>query len=552
MGQAQKSRFASFWRTAHQQARQDLKARGWRSTLWTICYFFFVGLVHGFVVLATLGSLGSIVTEQQRVCAPDGDFYMDPEDFSFWHTSGFFQITLGFGELTFAQAKVVDVIWDVVVGRGGQALLALLSWSVFKHHVTTSMQVAPVTFNTFRTIFVQCDASWLGVWRLLDDFSRRRALQSRVAMAFMLVTMVYILAFPTLAGAMKGYSANVQPFVQGSDSSYIPFADFRPIYYVIHDGDRIGQHKDFEIAEYAVGDEGESKTLTYTPLVPAEQNSCEMVGNATDYVLTYGSGVQDVNSTFRNYTLSSPTLNITTYTLPSYYLDFYPKRNDGGLENLMSTPAHMAWIQDGRIYNKTEMANLGRCQPNKTYNWGFSFIQVIVMILLLLTWIIGTDIMYVCAHSTLQKRGNARTQVVGEYQAILELSHAMQLELTHRPDPQDKDTESQLRRRITRDWNGGAISFRSEEILADHGSARSFRKTLKREALWLVMLIMATPAAVFCGWMLPTLAPSVIIFPFLIVFAMCVRTTGPSSAVVLFWSTLLLCIVQVVVVVVLF
>jgi len=31
-----------------------------------------------------------------------------------WSSSGFFQVTLAAGHLTFAGAKAVDVIWDVV------------------------------------------------------------------------------------------------------------------------------------------------------------------------------------------------------------------------------------------------------------------------------------------------------------------------------------------------------------------------------------------------------------------------------------------------------
>ncbi|KAF2819702.1 hypothetical protein CC86DRAFT_412631 [Ophiobolus disseminans] len=58
------------------------------------------------------------------MCQPDDSFTTDPWTFNHWASSGVFQITMGYGKLKFSQAKAVDVVWDAVVGRGGQALLA--------------------------------------------------------------------------------------------------------------------------------------------------------------------------------------------------------------------------------------------------------------------------------------------------------------------------------------------------------------------------------------------------------------------------------------------
>ena len=52
-----------------------------------------------------------------RTCRPDGDFRLirDPyESYNAWSASTFFQITASSGELSFTQAKVIDVVWDVV------------------------------------------------------------------------------------------------------------------------------------------------------------------------------------------------------------------------------------------------------------------------------------------------------------------------------------------------------------------------------------------------------------------------------------------------------
>lgn len=47
-------------------------------------------------------------------CLPDGNFNIYSDSYSPWATEGTFQITMAYGAISFGQAKVIDVIWDVV------------------------------------------------------------------------------------------------------------------------------------------------------------------------------------------------------------------------------------------------------------------------------------------------------------------------------------------------------------------------------------------------------------------------------------------------------
>ena len=67
------------------------------------------GMVSGLCLLGI-----STYSIRDDACSPDGEFTLWPGDFNYWHSSNFFQINFGFGKLTFAQAKAVDVVWDVV------------------------------------------------------------------------------------------------------------------------------------------------------------------------------------------------------------------------------------------------------------------------------------------------------------------------------------------------------------------------------------------------------------------------------------------------------
>jgi hypothetical protein len=112
------------------------------------------------------------------------------------------------------------------------------------------MQSAPITFNTFRTVFLHNEASIVSIPRLIRDFSRRHGLRSKAAMTFMIATLVFILAFPTFGSAMTGYSANVQSFVQDLDGNYLPFNTFRYLFYIVEDGERIGKSNNLTLTGF--------------------------------------------------------------------------------------------------------------------------------------------------------------------------------------------------------------------------------------------------------------------------------------------------------------
>jgi hypothetical protein len=147
----------------------------------------------------------------------------------------------------------------------------------------------------------------------------------------------------------------------------------------------------------------------------------------------------------------------------------------------------------------------------------------------------------------LRKRGRSKSDVVGEYQAIFELSNAMHVELTQHTGSEEANnvshlTESQLQKHITTSLNGGSIAFHTSS-LSQEGTCR-FRHTLRKEGWWMGFLVLATPAAVWCGFV-PYMAPAVMVLPLPVVFAMYVRTTGGSGGVLLFWPGVVLGLAQV-------
>lgn len=134
------------------------------------------------------------------------------------------------------------------VGRIGQTILVVFSWRAFSLHIKASLEEGPdtrtVSYHTYWTIFMQDSISIIGVTGVIRDFLARRRLRSIAAMVFMTVTMLFVLAWPTVASAMTGYDSNNVAFIKIRDGSLIPFSSFIPLLYIIHDGSRIDGLKD--------------------------------------------------------------------------------------------------------------------------------------------------------------------------------------------------------------------------------------------------------------------------------------------------------------------
>jgi hypothetical protein len=179
------------------------------------------------------------------------------------------------------------------------------------------------------------------------------------------------------------------------------------------------------------------------------------------------------------------------------------------------------------------------------------------MDILLLIWMIGIFLMYLRARIRMH-RDNI-PGAVGEYKAVFELASIMHTEL----DDVEKDeggdasklSETQLRRRITKDLNGGSISYRSSLLVDKDSSARkapnapsvwNFRRWFAKERWWIggiTLAICGVPATLWTrigvyfplGWL----------FPVLFVFSMYVGRGDGSRGVLLGWQTVFWTIVSV-------
>jgi hypothetical protein len=92
-------------------------------SLWTLDIFtiWLTTLLTMMFMFALFGALGEefywVLENEGKACMPDGTFSVDSSNFRWFSISGFFQITLEFGNLNFTQVKAIDIIGDIVSHR---------------------------------------------------------------------------------------------------------------------------------------------------------------------------------------------------------------------------------------------------------------------------------------------------------------------------------------------------------------------------------------------------------------------------------------------------
>jgi hypothetical protein len=107
-------------------------------------------------------------------------------------------------QLSFAQAKTIDVVWDFVIGQGGRLLLAWISYIVFIDGLARLMETSHVKYQLFVTIVFET-SSVTSTWRALKAVFTGQGWRGRAFFAWFSFATIYVLGFSTLVSAATGY-----------------------------------------------------------------------------------------------------------------------------------------------------------------------------------------------------------------------------------------------------------------------------------------------------------------------------------------------------------
>lgn len=106
--------------------------------------------------------------------------------------------------LSFAKAKLIDVVWDLVFGQGGRLLLAWISYDVFMDGLTRLMETSAVSYQLYASIVFET-SSLASTWCSLRAVFTARGWRGQAFLAWFGLATLYVLGYPTLMSAATGY-----------------------------------------------------------------------------------------------------------------------------------------------------------------------------------------------------------------------------------------------------------------------------------------------------------------------------------------------------------
>ncbi|KAF2733838.1 hypothetical protein EJ04DRAFT_438279 [Polyplosphaeria fusca] len=413
------------------------------------------------IVLSTAAEEASVGYLSNRDCYPNGMWSEMPgATWRIMDSSYFFTPNLSFGSMTFTAVKVIDIAWDLIVGRGGQLLLAWVNYRVFNEWLVYHMEQHLTSYKMYTAVaFETTSMATLGVLgKEFLAFGERSWLKffRWLGVLCMFLSTLYVLSFPTLMSAMTGYITTYEAYVEDYDKNLIELNKFKWVILAIEDSHRIGDY---------------NKPLVATvddPDLMDDIWQCERYNpdNRTDLSPLNPSASfpelqiwsQNVSSTWsldnKTLDLESPTLSVAMY---SYWNNATGASGMAPQNPYWRRGAYTDGGRQGDIYNASYVLTHGSCQPSETYQWGFSYIFLFMMAIFDFVWSCIMVGMWLDTRrgSRMYKSGRRP----GLLRSIVDISEAMKEDFGQDADHLDED---ELRRRL-RD-GGGALVVPKREL----------------------------------------------------------------------------------------
>lgn len=115
-----------------------------------------------------------------------------------------FTSTVVYDNFTLGQAKAIDVIWHIVVGRAAQAFISFLFYSVLMDVSMRMMEMTPLPLDLF-TALVFRPFHFMSKVKVVNSLDRIRGWRITTAMIWFFLSVLYIALISAINDAMTGY-----------------------------------------------------------------------------------------------------------------------------------------------------------------------------------------------------------------------------------------------------------------------------------------------------------------------------------------------------------
>ena len=311
----------------------------------------------------------------------------------------FFTIDILLGNMPFGRAKFVDVAFDVVIGRGGQAVLSYIICRVIGASVMYVIEKDPVTYELFARSFTASITIFsLGPFLAFVFRGPKPAykIKHRILMAWLTLSVLWVGLYPTIMSAMTGYAATKDTWVRLADGSLKDFATFTTV-------------PDITFV-----------LLNHSFISDADANRSISAGNA--------------------FTDSGPNITLWKELNNSYVQDAIVHDQN---QTYMSCFAIDSFSYPFRY---TAYPQNVQCIATNRYQWGFSFNLTITAIVANGLWTIGTYAIWM--HLERKSEFHRKRRQVGKYRAAIDMAEAIANELgPHTCAYPEEEIEAELEKR---------------------------------------------------------------------------------------------------------
>jgi hypothetical protein len=243
---------------------------------WALLFIFASGISALFAVVTNLGEgVASGRNDSIFYCDSSGKIRYKYTNFRdsvspYWDSRLFLSVTMGLHGLTFAQAKAIDICFDLVVGRGSQFLVALATYPILRRSVLRSMEVREFSLALLLPFFLE-RLSVYSLWAMFANMRIRRTKPKtgdqteqikfrkarvrpdrRIVMVFLVGC--YVLALPTFTSVMTSYQSRSAPYMPSQDGSgYVAASDFeiRIPDFILDNGELVGLSANFPMYNHS-------------------------------------------------------------------------------------------------------------------------------------------------------------------------------------------------------------------------------------------------------------------------------------------------------------
>ncbi|KAL8750193.1 MAG: hypothetical protein Q9184_006510 [Pyrenodesmia sp. 2 TL-2023] len=345
-----------------------------------------------------------------------------------------FQINLrGAAQLSFGQAKLVDLLFDLFVGQGGRLLLGAVSYIVFMDALLRSMEITPVSYKLYASLVFSTN-SLTATWHSIKAVSTTKGWRAKAYLIWCAVAMAYVLAFPTLIESATGY---VNPSSTGFNMANGTMVmadsdDLTSCLNITTGGLLLGLSENNTVVDgppLRVFDVYEGRYNYYrssyldSDRIPPTVNKSSLFYE----ILAADSEVvwEATNSTarrYRNGTLSDNdnfTTNITINGTMHILHNVFPR-------NIYQP----SYCYNGDVVDPYKLATDTYCFAKSFFVWGFSSIVLYVILSLQIIWTVGMYAVWMDANinSELVRYGR---KLRGPFRAAADLVEAMNETLGH-------------------------------------------------------------------------------------------------------------------------